>query len=114
MPNARARAKKKLQRAFNGLVKEIILAKPFFKEESKSNQAFEVIGANKEVQKSMNVIMDVDGNIHMILASKRTRKSKEICALDWLHNSCTIKDLFWGVFSIASCMIKLANSRANH
>ena len=57
----RARAKK-LQEALNGLVKEFIWANPAFKEEPKSNQAFEGIGSNKEVQKSINIIMAIDGN----------------------------------------------------
>ena len=60
-PITRTRVKK-LQEAFNGLVKEFIWANPAFKEEPKSNQAFEGIGANKEVQKSINVIMAIDGN----------------------------------------------------
>ena len=45
---ARARPEK-LKEAFNGLVKEFIWANPAFKEEPKSNQAFEGIGVNKEV-----------------------------------------------------------------
>ena len=45
-----------------GLVKEFIWANPSFKEEPKSNQVFEGIGANKEVQKSKNIIMAIDGN----------------------------------------------------
>ena len=53
---------KNLQKAFNGFVNEFIWANPVFKEEPKSNQVFEGIGANKEVQKSINVIMVVDGN----------------------------------------------------
>ena len=59
-PITRARAKK-LQDAFNGLVKELIWANPIFKEEPKSNQAFEDIGANKEMQRTINIIMAVDG-----------------------------------------------------
>ena len=43
-------------------MKEFIWDNPTFKEEPKSNQAFEGIGANKEVQKSINIIMVVDGN----------------------------------------------------
>ena len=46
----RARAEK-LKEAFNGLMKEFIWANPTFKEELKSNQAFEGIRVNKEVQK---------------------------------------------------------------
>ena len=57
----RARAKK-LQEALNGLMKEFIWVNTDFKEELKSNQAFEGIGANKEVQKSINMIMVVDSN----------------------------------------------------
>ena len=53
-PITRARAKK-LQESLNGLVKEFIWANPVFKEEPKSNQAFEGIRANKEVQKSINM-----------------------------------------------------------
>ena len=57
-PIIRARAKK-LQEALNGLV---IWPNPAFKEEPKLNQAFEGIGANKEVQKSINIIIAIDGN----------------------------------------------------
>ena len=53
---------KKLQEALNGLVKEFIWANSDFKEEPKSNQVFEGIEANKEVQKSINIIMAIDGN----------------------------------------------------
>ena len=60
-PITRARAQK-LQEAFNGLVKKFIWANPTFKGEPKSNQVFEETGANKEVQKSINVIMTIDGN----------------------------------------------------
>ena len=60
-PITRARAKK-LQEAFNELVKEFIWVNPTFKEESKSNQVFEGIEANKEVQKSINVIIAIEGN----------------------------------------------------
>ena len=60
-PIIRARAKK-LQEAFNGLVKKFIWANLAFKEEPKSNQTFEGIRAYKEVQKSINMIMSVDGN----------------------------------------------------
>ena len=48
----RERAKKH-QEAFNGPMKEFIWANPAFKEEPKSNKAFEGVGANKEVQKLM-------------------------------------------------------------
>ena len=54
-PITRARAKK-LQEAFNGLVK-FIWANPTFKEELKSNQVFEGIGTNKEVQKLMQELL---------------------------------------------------------
>ena len=50
---------KKLQEVFNGLVKEFIWANPALKEEPKSNQVFEGIGAYKKVQKFINVIMTV-------------------------------------------------------
>ena len=53
---------KKLQETLNRLVNEFIWANPTFKEEPKSNQAFGGIRANKEVQKSIIVIMVVDGN----------------------------------------------------
>ena len=43
-------------------MKEFIWANSNFKEEPKSNQAFEGIEANKEVQKSINIIMAIDGN----------------------------------------------------
>ena len=43
-------------------MKEFIWANPAFKEEPKSNQPFEGIGANKKVQKSINVIISVDAN----------------------------------------------------
>ena len=43
-------------------MKEFISANTTFKEEPKSNQSFEGIRANKEVQKSINVITTVDGN----------------------------------------------------
>ena len=49
-PITRARAKK-ASRGFNGLVKKFLLANLAFKEEPKSNQALDGIGANKEVQK---------------------------------------------------------------
>ena len=49
--------KKKLQEAFNGLANEFIWANPACKEEPKSNKVFEGIGANKKVQKSINVIL---------------------------------------------------------
>ena len=49
-PITRARAEK-LQEAFNRLVKEFIWANTAFKEELKSNEAFEGIEANKKVQK---------------------------------------------------------------
>ena len=42
--------------------KEFIWANPAFKEERKSDQAFEGIRANKEVQKSINMIMAIDNN----------------------------------------------------
>ena len=57
----RAKAKK-FQEAFNGLMKKFIWANPTFKEEPKSNQVIEGIGANKEVQKSINIIIAIDGN----------------------------------------------------
>ena len=57
----RARTKK-FQEAFNGFVKEFIWVNPAFREDPKSNQVFEGIKANKEVQKPINVIMVVDGN----------------------------------------------------
>ena len=60
-PITRARAKKS-QEALNGLVKRFIWANSTFKEESKSNQVFEGIGANKEVHMSINIIMAIDGN----------------------------------------------------
>ena len=60
-PIIRARTKK-LQEALNELVKEFIWANPAFKEKPKSNQVFEGIRANKEVQKSINIIMVIDGN----------------------------------------------------
>ena len=66
-------------------MKEFIWANSTFKEEPKSNKAFEGIIINKKVQKSINVIMVLDGNIHMILASKRTKTSIEICASNWLE-----------------------------
>ena len=53
---------KKLQEASNGLVKNFISANPSFKEEHNSIQVFKGIGVNKEVQKSINVIMAIDGN----------------------------------------------------
>ena len=81
-------------------MKEFIWANLAFKEEPKSNQTFEEIGANKKVQKSINVIMLLMVIIHMFLASKRTRKSKKIHAPNWFHNLYTIKDLFWGVLSL--------------
>ena len=40
---------KNLQEEFNGLVNESIWVNPTFKEEPKSNETFEEIGANKEV-----------------------------------------------------------------
>ena len=43
-------------------MKKFILANPAFKEEPKSNQAFEETGAHKEVQESINVIMAIYGN----------------------------------------------------
>ena len=52
----------KALRVFNGLVKEFIWVNSSFKEEPKSNQVFEGIGANKEIQKSINIIMPIDGN----------------------------------------------------
>ena len=55
-PIIRARAKK-IQEDFNGLVKEFIWANPAFKEELKSNQSIEGIGANKEVQKLMQELL---------------------------------------------------------
>ena len=60
-PIIRERAKK-LQEAFNGLVKKFIWTNLAFKEEPKSNKTFEGIRAYKEVQKSINMIMSVDGN----------------------------------------------------
>ena len=60
-PIIRAKTKK-LQEALFGFVKEFIWSNPIFKEEPKSNPVFKEIGANKEVQKSINVIMVVDGN----------------------------------------------------
>ena len=58
----REQGSKKLQDALNGLVKEFFWANPEFKEEPKSNKAFEGIKANKEVQMSINIIMAIDGN----------------------------------------------------
>ena len=55
-PITRARVKK-LQEVFNGLVKEFIWVNPAFKEEPKSNQVIEGIGANKEVQKLMQELL---------------------------------------------------------
>ena len=60
-PITRAKAKK-LQEVINKLVKEFIWANPTFKEEPKLNQVFEGIGVNKEIQKSINIIVVVDGN----------------------------------------------------
>ena len=51
----------KLQKTFNGLVKEFIWVKPIFKEEPKSNKVFKGIGINKEVKKSINMIIVIDG-----------------------------------------------------
>ena len=51
----------KLQKTFNGLVKEFIWVKPIFKEEPKSNKVFKRIGINKEVKKSINMIIVIDG-----------------------------------------------------
>ena len=72
----RARVKK-LQEALNRLVKEFIWANPTFKEESLSNQVFEGIRANKEVQNSINVIMVVDGNNPHDFSNYKDRKIKE-------------------------------------
>ena len=55
-PITRARAKK-LQEAFNGLMKEFIWANLAFKEEPKSNQVIEGNGANKEVQKLIQELL---------------------------------------------------------
>ena len=52
----------KLLKALNGLVKEFVWANLTFKEEPKSNKVFQGIGINKEVQKSINMIMVIDGN----------------------------------------------------
>ena len=60
-PITKARAKK-LQKTLNGLVNEFIWVNQTFKEEPKLNQAFKGIGANKEAQKSINIIMAIDGN----------------------------------------------------
>ena len=60
-PITRARPKKP-QDALNGLVKDFIWASPSCKEDPKSNQVFEGIRASKEVQKSINIIMAIDGN----------------------------------------------------
>ena len=43
-------------------MKEFIWANPTFEEGPKSKKAFEGIGANKEVQKSINMIMAIDDN----------------------------------------------------
>ena len=43
-------------------MKKFIWVNPTFKEEPKSNQVFEEIGVNKEVQKFINIIMAIDGN----------------------------------------------------
>ena len=56
---------------------EFIWANLAYKEDPKSNQTFEGIGANKKVQKSINVIMLLMVIIHMFLASKRIRKSRK-------------------------------------
>ena len=62
MSQSQEQGPKKLQETLNGLVKEFIWVNSAFKEKLKSNQAFEGIGANKEVQKSINIIMAIDGN----------------------------------------------------
>ena len=43
-------------------MKKFILVNLYFKEEPKSNKAFEGIGANKKVQKPINVIIAIDSN----------------------------------------------------
>ena len=53
---------KKIQEALNEFVKKFIWANLVFKEEPKTNQAFEEIRANKEVHKPINIIMTIDGN----------------------------------------------------
>ena len=90
----------KLQETLSELIKEFIWINRTLKEEPKSNQVFEGIRVIKDVQKSINMIMVVDGNNPHDFGYQSTRKSKKICALNWIHNSCTIKDLFWGVSAL--------------
>ena len=49
-------------KSFQWGCEEFIWVNSSFKEEPKSNQVFEGIGANKEIQKSINIIMPIDGN----------------------------------------------------
>ena len=53
---------KKLQEVLSELIKEFIWINGTLKEESKSNQVFEGIRVIKDVQKSINMIIVVDGN----------------------------------------------------
>ena len=92
-------------------MKEFIWANLSFKENVKSNQAFEGIRANKKVQKSINIIMVVMEIIHMIMAIKMNIKlNKSIFAPSFMHTQRSILESF----SIGSCMIKLVNSCAIH
>ena len=83
-------------------MKEIIWANPpAFKEESKSNKAFEGIRINKEVQKSINMIMAIDGNNSHDLASKIIHMDQKIkgnpcskLALQFVHNQRPILESF--------------------
>ena len=74
-PITKSRAKK-ASRGFQWAC-EVIWAILAFTEEPKSNDVFQGIGANKEVQKSINVIMDFDGNNSHDFGIQKDKKMKE-------------------------------------
>ena len=60
-PITRARAKK-LQDAINGLVKEFIWANPTVEKEPTMDQSSKECSSIKHGQKTLNVILAIDGN----------------------------------------------------
>ena len=62
MGQSQEQGAKSFKRLSMGMLRSLFWANSDFKEKHKSNKAFEEIEINKEVQKSINIIMAIDGN----------------------------------------------------
>ena len=79
------------------------------KEELKSNKMLKGIRANKEVQKSINVIMAIDENNPHDFGNSKEKIKENPCS-KFMHNQTPILESF----NFTSWMIKLANYCASH